>query len=484
MAGEPTQIPWPMSSAPGAATQESAGRLYNAYVEPLGEGGPAKIAWHKSPGLTKFSATGVGGANLSTFRGGLLVKNLAYLAFKDTLVTLDINGTVTNVGLLTGSDRVTFARNNKVPTPDICVNTALGAFLVTQTTIIPWPDPDLPVTDSVAFQDSYFFWTVADRRAFASAINDTTVNGLAFTTIQSRAQGTLLRGIPYGGLMYFFGSSWCEVFQDTAQPAPGFPYSRVTVIDRGLLGPAAIAGWEEGFGKLYWVADDFGVYRFATSSPFMPEKVSNPDLDRLIKAADPTTLEASCYVFAGKSIWVLSSPTWTWEFNINTEKWTERFSDIAGLQGRWRGTGSVNAFGKWLVGSNATGNITFIDDTAGTEEGDPQFWQMESGPVQAYPVRMRVGRADFYFVAGVGRPGGTDQQRTPTVAISWSDDGGRTWGIPVLRSLGELNDSKRRVAITGVGSTSNIGRRWRIRVSDDVYTGFIGASMSASARAN
>lgn len=477
----PVPVPWPSSSAPGARAQESAGRLINSYCEPLQvDSAPAKMVWRKTPGLSRFAISGFTG-----YRGGILVGNLAYFAFSGKLVTVDIAGVVTLVGTLSGTKRVTFARNNLVPTPNVCCVTENGAFLVTPTTINAWPDADLPQPNSVSFQDSYFFWTIGDRRAFASGINATSVDALCFTTIQSRSSDTMLRGIPYGGMMLFFCTSSTEVFQDAGASisAPAFPYSRVAVIDRGLLGANAIAGWEDGFGNLFWAADDFGVYNLPPNT-LVPNKISSPDLDRLIKAADPTTLEANCYVHAGHSIFVISSPTWSWEFNIGTQRWTERLSTVAGLYQRWAGTGSIYAFGKWLMGSTVTGNIVNVDDTSYKEEGQTMMWRMESGPVQNFPNRIRVGRADFDFMVGQGIPGGLANEQEPRVSISWSDDGGIRWSVPVLRRLGRNAEGVVRVSIVGCGQSGPQGRRWRVEVGDAVYVGFLGSTQSANPRAN
>lgn len=486
----PVKIPWPLSSAPGATPQESAGRLINCYAEPLGDTGPAKQTWRGSPGLTQFAVTGFTG-----YRGSILVNNLAFVALANKVVTVDKNGTVTVVGTLTGTKHVTWARNTLAPTPIIqCVDLDNGAFEVTTGAVAPFNGGgNLPQPNSIAFQDGYFFWTIGDGRVFASGINADTVNALTSTTIQSHAQDLLLRGIPYKGLMLFFKTASCEIWVDQANAVPAFPYSRLSVIDRGLLGTNAIAGWEDGFGKLLWVADDFGVYQFGSDNAglyqsaygLQPLKVSPPDLDRLIKAADPTTLEASCYVHAGHSFWALSSPTWSWEFNISTQKWNERASLNAGLLGRWRATGGFNAFGKWICGDTITGNLGYIDDTAFTEFGNPLLARMESGPVRDFPMRLRCARADFDFATGVGITGTTlDNAINPQTAISWSRDDGITWGNPLMRKLGSQAQSERRVMLMPNVLAGPQGLRWRWDIADPVYRGFIGATMSADPRAN
>ena len=66
--------------------------------------------------------------------------------------------------------------------------------------------------------------------------------------------------------------------------------------------------------------------------------------------------QASKNLHGGKKFWVLSSPNWTWEFNLSTQQWNERWSlATTGVQGRWRGTGGHPAFGKWLLGDMQSG---------------------------------------------------------------------------------------------------------------------------------
>ena len=132
----------------------------------------------------------------------------------------------------------------------------------------PFPAPytgngRLPQPNSVAFQDGYLFFTIADGRVFATVVNGLTMNGLTFIIIQSRADVTLLRGIAFSGAMLFFTTGSFEVWSDAANPPPAFPYSRQVVLPYGLLQGTAIAGFETGFDDLSWVAQDFGVWELA-----------------------------------------------------------------------------------------------------------------------------------------------------------------------------------------------------------------------------
>jgi hypothetical protein len=568
----PLPIPFPLSSFPGASAhpgsnnQEGAGRLVNCYAEPLGEAttptGPSKQVWRRSPGLSQHNNAPTG---QSGYRGGLIVNNLSYECWSGNASTLDVAGNYVSLGAFPGTKKVSIARNQAASPNVVAVDPDNGAYVLSGGGAPAFYNGggNLPQPNSVCFQDGYFFYTIGDNRCFASPLNSVgTINTQTFITAQAKSDVNLLRGIAYGGLLWLFTTGHCEIWQDTAVAAPAFPYTRLLVIEYGLVQQAAIAGWETGFSELLWAAQDFGVY-WATPGSFQPIKVSSPDIEKLIEqqVRAGNTLEASVYAFAGKKFWVLSSPAWTWEFNISTKKWNERSSLAGGAYGRWRATGGHPAFNKWLMGDTQTGNLFWLDNSNYTENGAPQLFRIESGPVRDFPNSIRIARADFDFVMGVGtnvantittvlgaaaNPGGLirlqvantaqmsandtvnvvnvlgtteangawqitvvdpthiDLQATvfahayvsggqvtdvtapsgqvaPTVAISCSKDGGYTWGNPLLRQLGQQGKTKRnRVSVKNMGMSSPLGDRWRLDVTDPVYTAILGGTQSSN----
>jgi hypothetical protein len=569
--GKPTPIPWPLSSFPGANPQEGSGRLINCYVEPVGDPalptGPSRFLWRRSPGLTQFATTAEAA---NTYRGGLIVNNLSYEVWAN-VYTATSAGVMTSLGALAGTKKVSIARNQAAAPDVVAVDIDNGAFLFTAAGVPAAPGSyngggNLPQPNSVCFQDGYFFYTIGDGRCFASPLNSVgTINTQTFITCQAKSDVSLFRGIPYSGLLWLFTSGDCEIWQDAAGVAPAFPYARMFVLEYGLIQPNAIAGWETGFSELIWVAQDFGVY-WNTPGTFAPIKVSPPDLDRLIEAEARAghNIEASCYAFAGRKFWVLDTPSWTWEFNLSTKKWNERFSlATTGLQGRWRASGAHPAFGKWLVGDRQSGNLLFVDSQNYTENFSPQLFRMESGPVKDFPQSLRIARADFDFDTGVGQnvgnvttqvtgaaagtggvirlavkqtggmttndivnvsgvtgtteanagwpvtvvdgthlelqgsvfvhayvSGGTVVDVTappnvidPTIAVSCSKNGGRSYDNPSTRSLGQQNKVRRtRISVKNRGLSGPIGDRWRIEASDPVPLVFFGATQSSDPR--
>lgn len=474
-------IPFPLSTAPGANSQESAGRLINCYAEPLGKDintskgmAPPAVVWRKSPGLSQQCVSTQTG-----FRGGLLVGSALYTAWSGKAATYTSAGVeAVLTGTLNGTEKVFWARNNKSPTPDVvCVAPSTGAFSVSSTAVIPFADVDIGSPNSVGFMDGYFIFTYGDGTIQASGLNDVTISTLDKTKAQSKPGG-LLRGLPFNGQYYVFGPAFGEVYTNTAQPT-GFPFTRSYVLQRGIIGPYAAAGQEDGAEPaLIWVADDNSV-RQANGTP-NPLKISPPDLERLIAAvADKTTLEASVYVSQGHPKWVIKCPTFCWEFDLGSQKWNERRSHQSPT---WRAVSGISAFNKWITGDTVGNRLTYINETAYDEVGNPLPWQLESGPVMKFPNRTRVARADFNFVVGVGSAIGPDPTGTdPSVGISWSDNGGITWSKEYVRKLGR-QATPQRVTILRTGMTTAVGRRWRLTVSDPVYVAFMGGTQSMSLR--
>jgi hypothetical protein len=570
--GDPLEVPIPLSSFPGANPQEGGGRLINCAAEPLGEparpSAPAPQVWRRQPGLSIHAVTGIAGPPYD-YRGGILVGGVAYEVINQTAFTVDQTGAVTtNTGSLAGTKKISITRNQAASPNVVAVDIDNGAYSLTGGATTPYNGSgNLPQPKAVCFQDGYFFFLIGDGRIFASGINTLTQNALTFTTMQAKTSVVPMRVIDFSGLVWAFSNAHCERYQDVANVAPNFPYGRLDMLEWGLIQENAIAGFENGFSVLTWVAQDFGVWQVPPQQS-VPNKVSPPDLDKLIERQIKlgNLLEASCYITGGKKFWVLSSPAWTWEFNLSTNKWNERWSLSGGAYGRWRGTCGHPAFGKWLMGDQQSTNMVYPDVDNYTEAGAPQLFRIETGSVNAFPNQIRIARADFYFDMGVGQVAGTVQMvvvgaanngsglirlqilfipagvatgdvvnvtgisgtteangswsinlidahhidlvgsafvnaysnggvvtdlsiipppnvQNPVAAVSCSKDGGISFDIPTIRSLAPQGKTKRyRVSIKNRGITSSQGDRWRIDVTDAVYTALMKGTQSSDPR--
>jgi hypothetical protein len=471
------KIPFPLTSAPGKNTHDSAGRLINCYSEPLVAGARAQNVWRRAPGLKSFKL-----ASYSGWRGGIVVGNFLYGAFGDgNVASYASDGTEAHLGNRSGTKKLFWARNNAA-TPDVvAVDPDNGAFVVTTAPAVSdYPDADVGSPNSVCFLDGYFFFTYGNGQCIASGINDTSINPLDFTTVEGNPGG-LLRAIAFSEL-YLCGGTTIEPYQNTTNPT-GFPFTRIKVIPRGILGRYAICGHEPGFGKgLIFVGDDRVVYGL---DGYNPTKISTPDVDRAIgtfldNGGDVEDIELYPYVAGGHACVVLRSPDWTWVLDLDNVRWHERQSYP---DPNFRAFGSVNAFNKWLAGDALSDNLVEITEAVQDELGQDIAYDIYSGPVTDFPNRLAVPQVTFDIARGTGIATGSDPMQTdPSVFISWSDDGGISWSTPLQRKLGRQSTSLAPVRVNRTGITKDQGRRWRVTVYDPVVVELTGGSMSAQVR--
>lgn len=439
----------------------------------MGEGGRAPAVRHRSPGLVNFGTTARSGC-----RGFLEVSGTLYAAFGSQLEKFSSSGGAsTNVGALNGTKKGFFARNNAATPDKVFVDPDGNIYTFTPSATTSGFDSDLPAPNSVTSLDGYLVFTIGDGRCFATDLNAVTVNALSFGKAEAKPD-SLVRGVTWGSKLLLCGNQSIEVWTD--QALSPFPFGRSEVIPRGLAGPYAITGFQDGFSKgVFWVGDDNAVYRL---DGYTPTKISSPDLDGLIESvSDKTQLEMCSYISRGHAFIELSSNTWTWVFNANNEKWHERKKYLGE---RSRISNTYYAFSKWLCGDTETGNVQQIINTAQDEVSDPLVCEVWSSPVQKFPARVRVATAWFDFSVGVGNAEGLDPIATdPKVEISWSDDGGETWSTPRIRKLGRQSVGLTRIRVNQCGVSGSQGRIWKVAMSDPVHFGLIGGEMSAELRA-
>lgn len=466
-----TDVPFPLISAPGRHPQASGGRLINTIVEQLSNTAGAKLIYWRAPGLKGFGTTAAG-----SFRGALQVGATLYAIVDSKVYTFSSSGGAGTAltGTVSGTTAAFLARDN-ASTPNIVVVVpGENPKVIASGAVSDYPDTDVGQPNSVVFHKGYFVFTYGDGKTRTSGINSTSINTNDVATAESKPD-LLYRAIPLGnGQILLVGSSSMEVWGGVNDTA--YPFSYIATINRGIVGPYAIAGHEDGFGKgIFFVGDDFGVH---TLNGYAPEKVSSPDVDQAIEAvADKTTIAVSVFIAEGHSYVVVQTPVWCWVYDVTMKTWHERQSY---LKTYWRGVLPFKAFDKWLCGDIGTGKILEIDGATQDEVGDPLRMRIETGSFGAFPKPLRVNSIELYLTKGVGIATGIDPVQTdPDVEISMSPDGGNRWHNPRVIKVGRQAVMDGRVRANNFGHTHPQGVRWRFDMSSSVKFGFMGADMQA-----
>jgi hypothetical protein len=446
---------FPQSAEPGQRPGEGTGDLINCYFEVGGK----SVGYRPSPGFSEFIDT-----TESTPRGMFVVNGLLYAAYEDTVVTVTTSAVKTTLtGTLSGTTPVTWAQNNKSPTADVVVVSENGAFSVSTAAVTSFADSDLPQPNSCAVLDGFILFTTRSGQLWATDLNAVTVNALSFTQCQANPDG-LWRVIVKGPVAYAMGDKSIEPYTN-AGTSP-FPLARQEVIPVGLLSAWAVAGHEDGWDRdIGFVASDQTVRMLSGNSA---QIISNKDVERDIKAVvDKTQLRASVYVEAGNPFWVLTGPTFTWEFNVATGFWNRRESANSD---RWRASCSVNFNGSWMVGDRTSGQIHTISENVFQEDGDAIAMTMVSGPLKQFPSRVRCNAFFADWTTGQGEISGSDDEVNPKVSVYWSMDGGATWSNPITPlSLGGEGEFSNQIRVNRLGNSTHHGIRFKMVTTSPVY---------------
>jgi len=468
-------VPFPTTSAPGKFA-ESGGRLVNCYIEKLDDG---RLKISRVPGIRSIIET----VAHTHCRGMIEVNGVVLAALDNRLYTISLSGgtyTITNIGALSGTKTVYFARNNKSPTPDIVAVTDSTAYIIDITTgASAYPDADVGSPNSVTSLDGYFVFSYGNARMRSSALNDTAINTLDTAFAESRPDG-LLRVITIGKYLMAFGTQTVEIWLNAGNPV-AFPFSRLDVIPRGLAAADAVAGQQsEWSNTILFVGTDNVVYRINGS---VAEPVSSPSVAKALeRLTDKTTLRALVYDHEGHAVWSLSSSDWTWCRDVSTGSWFERRSYGADT---WRAAAAVKCFGKWVIGDTATGKFGVVDPDYAFEFGDALEAEATSATMSGFPLRAIPSRLVLDIMAGTGESDGADPIATnPQCSVSWSKDGGASFGSPVLREMGQQGDYRKVVSVNRLGMSSAKGIQIKVKVSDPVAFSLFGGDLTVEKAAS
>lgn len=467
-----TAVPFPFLSAPGRHPQAAGGRLVNCYPEQLPETAGQKYIYWRVPGLRGWGEAGQQG-----FRGALVVAGTLYAVFGNTAYSFTSAGGAGTAltGTVPGTAPVIMARDNAAVPHIVIVAPGDGAVIINGTAVESYPDADVGQPNSVCYMRGFFHFGYGNGVLRCSDVNSLSINSLSQASAESKPDG-LFRTYPLGnGQLLAVGSDTMEVWGGQVNDT-GYPWSYIATIPRGIIGPYAITGADDGWGKgLYFVGDDNRVSRL---EGYTPVPVSSTDVELAIEGtSDKTQISVSAYVAQGHGFVVVRGPTWCWEFDTTLQSWHERQSY---LKSGWNGLFPVKAFDKWLCGIDGTAKLSEISGSYHDENGDPLRMTIETGPLGSFPKVARINEIELYLTKGVGIATGTDPVQTqPKIGISVSLDGGNTWKNERQVDLGGQALTNRRVRSSIWGQADVQGVRWRFTVSSNVPVGLMGADMKA-----
>ncbi|MBT3070940.1 hypothetical protein KKP04_08675 [Rhodomicrobium sp. Az07] len=444
-------------------------RLLNGYAEAMGQAAKASLPVYAVPGTSRFDrgATGLDGP----CRGMLYVygKGLYVVAGSRAALFDDAGNATQLTGEIAGGGMVIMAANQEADPKIGIVADDIYYVLDTATNAIAGAEiTSLPAPNSVTFLDGYLVFSIADGRIFHTALNDAeTVNALSFATATSRSDG-LRRVVTHRGALIALGEASLEIWENAGTTPFAFAPIRAD-IDIGCIAEHTVASVAD---SLLFV-DHNGVVRQLTGSE--PQRISTHAIERAIAALswdERRALHAVYTHFNGHDFYAITSPYWTFEFDLSTGLWHERAS---GDLRYWTARGHASFNGKVVIGSSLDASLHALDDASYTASGQPYLFLAQSAPLHAFPNGLIVDQLDVDIIPGVGITGDDEEAADPKLMLDWSDDGGATWVGGRVAALGRVGERFAVVSFHQLGAAPRGGRTFRLASSSPVMRGILSA---------
>lgn len=276
-----------------------------------------------------------------------------------------------------------------------------------------------------------------------------------------------------------------EVWNNVGTPNFTLAREQGPYMEAGCLAPASLARLGETFFLL--AKNRQGESIVVKLVGYNYARVSTHCIEREIQAWPDKGASATGYAYQqeGHVFYVLSSTvgnqTWVYDDTTSTATgvpmWHQRkaYSSNPSVLTRHWSNNSVSFNGLNLVGDYRNGNIYSYDLNNYTDNGNPKVW------LRSYrAVPQRTGKIiKFYSLSldmetGIGVPVGAN----PQIQLTWSDDGGHTWGPTLVRAAGPTGATSQRVKFNRLGAlraATGYDRIFKISSSDQFQAAIIGS---------
>ena len=448
----------------------SRARTVNLYLQGMESPSKAQFILRSIPGLTTLSTVS------AVVRGSITAAGRLFIVAGTTLYEVSSAGVATSRGTLstsTGEVSMAFGVAELVIVDGPSCYTLMLATNVFATNA----DVDFLGASHVDYAEGFFaflssegdYWFINDQDDSAVGYTGLAFDAAEFKGVTTKPDDGVALLVSHREIIVF-GELSIERFFNSGNAT--FPFDRDSgaTADVGCLAPRSVAKLDNG---VMWIGQDSNgsglVYRDVNRTP---TRVSTIAVEEALQGSTDLS-DAVAYVYQkhGFTFYAINAPglSATWVYEVSTGTWHERCDlDGNGNFEALRVTHTGFAYGKHFA-FDATGAIYEMDDEVFTLGGDP-LKRSRTSPHDVTPLRDRKSYSEFVLDCTTGV---ADQAYTPFVEVSWSNDGGATFGNPVLRNIGAVGDRYPRVIVQRCGMSRD--RVWRVECSAPVEFSIINA---------
>lgn len=405
--------------------------------------------------------------NTSPDRGMFEHNDVVYKVTGAKMYSVAANGAHVELGNIPGTGRCILEGINS----NVVLTTQGKAYQYNGSTVAEITDADLETPNSCAHLNNQMLYDGDGGRFASSAVGDATaINGLDYATAESAAD-ELKRVYTFDQLAYMMGAKTIEPWWNDGTGRPPFSPVEGGIMSIGL---AAINSVSNNDRAMYFLGDDNHVYRIVKTS-FEP--VSNIWLHRTISEfSNISDAVGFCFTAEGQNFYCLTFPGENKSFVFSeTGGWFNISSGTSG--GRSYANSYVFAHRKHLIADHRNGNIYEWDLDTYLDNNEPIVCIRETGVLHGglfgKPGKtITMNSFELIMETGVGLISGQGQD--PKIMLSFSDDGGKTFGTEIWGSIGKSGEFQKKVEWFGLGSFRD--RIIRVKLTDPVFCSIHSAS--------
>ena len=424
-------------------------RCLNVYVDIPQAATLSDAILKGTPGITQVATSGT---ERQTNRGSHVKEGLPYFINGEVLYRLDktVSGlgtdlfTLVPLGDIPGVGMCSFADNGK----QLIILDTLGAgYIVDETagTVFqPITDVDFTTTNGtpqyVVYVDSFFVVTTDAKKIIKSAAN----NGLVWSALDFASAAAdpdaIVAPIVVKNKLMITGTETIEGFDNLG--LAGFPFQRNGLfVQKGCFAPLSLVNINDNLMFIGGGVDESPAIWTLNGST--PQKVSTTAIDEKLQTFTQAEIAQSfavSYAQAGAYFVEFSLPSITFVYDVITQLWHERESQIIVGEGRTqnirhRVNALSTAYGRIFVGDSQDGRIGVLSLDTYTEYGNPILRAFALQPFADMGYSFSIPHVELTMESGVGNETQTD----PEIRMSTSVDG-KKFNDPIPAPLGKIGE--------------------------------------------
>lgn len=423
--------------------------------------GASKYILDSFPGLSTPWSAGSG-----IERGMYAHRGILYKVTGTTLSSISSTGVRTTLGTITGTDR--------------CVIEGLknSVIIVSGGDVWEWNQDTTTLSAGVALDfESPFTVAVLNNQAIYDGFEDRwvtsdvgeplTIDGLNYATAESNSD-KLVRVYVFSQKLFLLGQLTTETWWNSGTGNPPFERMEGGLYQIGCGARYSVAHTDRA---MYFLGDDRNVYSISDAG--VNDNILPANLVREISNFGAYSDAIGWTMrFHKQNFYILKFPaankTYAYPeggqwFELNSSTY-----DLATETGRYRGNSYAYCYNKHLV-ADEDGNVLILSEDYFTENGDTIIRVRDSAPIHGGLFDAPGKNIELSEITLVMETGtGTEPYPDPMVTLAVSTDGGRTFGIDRMASIGIAGEYQKEVKFHGINAVGQI-IVLRVSVSDPVY---------------